>query len=76
MASKNFLSPRILGCWIRSEYPVQQIALDYVFMWVTAFVNIILYVPLALVIEGKITVNGSKIHLRRKDEKSDIRKAN
>lgn len=61
-------------CWIRSTYPVQQIVLDYVFMWATAFMNIILYIPLALVIKGKLSVEGRRLRFRWKDsDKAEIR---
>lgn len=42
-------------------------------MWVTAFVNIVLYIPLALVIKGVVTVNGYKMRITRKMDKIDVR---
>lgn len=45
--------------------------LDYVFMWTTAFVNIILYIPLALVIKGIVTVNGRTISVTKKEERME-----
>lgn len=52
---------------------MQQIALDYVFMWTTAFVNIILYIPLALVIKGVVVVEGWKFKLADKRDRLDVR---
>jgi len=60
-------------CWITKDYPVQQIALDYVFMWTTAFVNIILYIPLALVIKGVVVVEGWRFKLADKRDRLDVR---
>ncbi|KLO07591.1 hypothetical protein SCHPADRAFT_945165 [Schizopora paradoxa] len=61
-------------CWIRSAYPVQQIVLDYAFMWTAAFMNIILYIPLALVIKGKLSIEGRRIRFRLRDsDKAEIR---
>ena len=42
-------------------------------MWATAFVNIILYIPLALVIKGKLSVHGFRVRFWRKDDKMDVR---
>lgn len=43
-------------------------------MWATAFMNIILYIPLALVIKGKLSVQGRRIRFRWKDsDKSEVR---
>ena len=51
------------GCWIKKEYPVQQIALEYAFLFLATFVNIVLYIPIAAVVSGKVTVTGFKFHL-------------
>ncbi|KAL5495464.1 hypothetical protein ACEPAI_927 [Sanghuangporus weigelae] len=59
-------------CWISKPYKLQQYLLDYAFMWTTAFANIILYIPMALVIKGIITVNGWKVRYRRAKERKHI----
>jgi hypothetical protein len=34
---------RFLGCWITPQYPEERIALEYLWVWLTAFTNIIIY---------------------------------
>lgn len=52
-------------CWITSDYPVQRIVLEYLWMWITAFANIILYIPmaLALVYDATVAVNGWHVRI-------------
>lgn len=54
-----------LGCWITSEYPVQRIVLEYLWMWITAFANIALYIPMALAIfyDATVAVNGWHVRI-------------
>ncbi|PAV21999.1 hypothetical protein PNOK_0195600 [Pyrrhoderma noxium] len=59
-------------CWITKRYHLQQYLLDYLFMWLTAFANIILYVPLCLVLKGIISVNGLHVKYRRKENRQHI----
>lgn len=59
-------------CWITKRYHLQQYLLDYLFMWVTAFANIVLYVPLCLVLKGIITVNGLHVKYKRKENRQHI----
>jgi len=55
-------------CWITKDFSKQRIALEYFWLWLAAFGNIIIYASLFLVVKGIIVVRGSKIHLRgRKD---------
>ena len=54
----------ISGCWITSDYPVQRIVLEYLWMWITAFLNFILYIPIALVIMFDATVAMNGWHIR------------
>ena len=35
------------GCWITEQYPVQRIVLEYMWMWITAFLNFLLYTLIA-----------------------------
>ena len=48
----------ISGCWIKDRYPVQQILLEYVFLFTAALVNFLLYIPLAAVISGRVVFDG------------------
>ncbi|GJE86578.1 hypothetical protein PsYK624_026580 [Phanerochaete sordida] len=52
-------------CWITSDYPVQRIVLEYLWMWITAFANIALYIPMALCIiyDATVAVNGWHIRI-------------
>ncbi|KII93804.1 hypothetical protein PLICRDRAFT_405927 [Plicaturopsis crispa FD-325 SS-3] len=60
-------------CWITTRYHVQQIVLEYLWMWLAAFFNIIIYIFLALVVRGFITVDGSKIRIPNKREREGKR---
>ncbi|KAH8102518.1 hypothetical protein BXZ70DRAFT_1006435 [Cristinia sonorae] len=60
--------PRYYGdtqywCWITSSYPAQRIALEYVWMWTTALINIILYIPITLVLKGVISTSGGRLKI-------------
>lgn len=46
------------GCWITQNYPGQRIGLEYLWMWMAAFLNILLYIPITLVLKRFITVTG------------------
>lgn len=46
----------LIGCWITEDYPVQRIVLEYMWMWITAFLNFLLYIPMALVVVYDATV--------------------
>lgn len=51
------------GCWITSDYPVQRIVLEYLWLWITAFLNFILYIPLALVLffNATVVIKGGRV---------------
>jgi hypothetical protein len=55
------MSGFILGCWITERYPVQRIVEEYLFLWLSAFVSIICYIPLAFVVSGRVVVDGLKV---------------
>lgn len=55
-------------CWITSGWGKERIALEYVWMWFTAFVNFLLYIPLFWCLRGNLTVIGWRWRWRwRKD---------
>ncbi|KAJ3552032.1 hypothetical protein NM688_g4374 [Phlebia brevispora] len=63
-------------CWITSAYPVQRIVLEYMWLWITCFLNFILYIPMALVIiyDGMVVVHNWRIRLvRNVAQRSDKR---
>jgi hypothetical protein len=49
------------GCWISSHYLGERIGLQYIWMCIAAFVDIVVYIALALIVRGLVTVNGAKI---------------
>lgn len=57
------LHPTSTGCWITEDYGKQRIGLEYLWLWVAAFGNIIIYVFLALVFKGIIVVGGEKFQM-------------
>ncbi|EJD04169.1 uncharacterized protein FOMMEDRAFT_155289 [Fomitiporia mediterranea MF3/22] len=69
---ENYWSDTQYWCWIAKPYKLQQYLLDYCFMWATAFANIILYIPMALVIKGVFTVNGRRVRYKGPGERKQI----
>ncbi|KAJ7596915.1 hypothetical protein C8J56DRAFT_301113 [Mycena floridula] len=53
-------------CWITQNFPAERIALEYVWLWLTAAINLFCYVGIALVVKGFIFVDGSKLRVRRR----------
>jgi len=56
-------------CWISSGYNGERIGTEYLWLWVAAFVDIVLYVFLALVVKGFIVINGSTIRITTGEER-------
>ncbi|KAL4263660.1 hypothetical protein AB1N83_005424 [Pleurotus pulmonarius] len=57
---KPYFSRTGYWCWINESYPKERIGLEYFWLWAAAFIQIILYVFLALVLRGLVVVeNGS-----------------
>jgi len=42
----------LAGCWITKDFSKQRIALEYFWLWLAAFGNIIIYASLFLVVKG------------------------
>ena len=61
------------GCWITDNYQLERIALEYFWLWLAAFFNILIYVFLALVIKGIVVVENGRICLRRGYERTTSR---
>jgi hypothetical protein len=61
------------GCWITAKYPAQRLALEYIWMWLAAFLHIILYALIALVIQGVVMFNGWRIVVPSKSERVHLR---
>jgi len=65
---KDYYGNTQYWCWITSSYPAQRIALEYFWMWTAALINIVLYIPIALVLKGFISASGGRLKvLRRRD---------
>jgi hypothetical protein len=54
----------ITGCWI-NEPTGEQIGLEYLWMWIAAFLNIVVYVFLALVLKRMIIIDGHRLRWLR-----------
>lgn len=52
-------------CWIKEEFLAQRLALEYLWMWLAAFLMLVLYGILALVMRGVFTI-------RKEEEYSDV----
>jgi hypothetical protein len=55
-------------CWISPNYATQRITLDYLFMFLTAFISFILYILIFLQLRGTIVQNGWRICFRKTSE--------
>ena len=50
------LNSRLLGCWISETYSRERIGLEYFWLWAAAFIQVAIYVFLALVFRGMIVI--------------------
>ena len=58
-----------IGCWITARYPSQRIALEYLWLWITAFVDLVVYASLALILKGFVIVNRGSIHFTTSEDR-------
>ncbi|KIM75363.1 hypothetical protein PILCRDRAFT_827270 [Piloderma croceum F 1598] len=56
-------------CWITARYPSQRIALEYLWLWITAFVDLVVYASLALILKGFIIVNRGSIRFTTSEDR-------
>jgi hypothetical protein len=61
------------GCWIASEFKVQQIVADYLWMWISAFASVLAYVAVFLVLRGFVKVEGWRVRWTPRQEPLAIR---
>ncbi|KAI0814885.1 hypothetical protein BC629DRAFT_1588573 [Irpex lacteus] len=47
---KDYYGDTQFWCWITEQYPVQRVVLEYMWMWITAFLNFVLYTLIAFVL--------------------------
>ena len=57
------------GCWITAHYPSERIGLEYIWLWLAALVDIVVYVFLALVVKGFIIVNRGRMRIATREER-------
>jgi len=50
-------------CWITHQYPGERIGLEYLWMWLAAFIDIFVYIFLALVVTGFVAANEGRIRI-------------
>jgi len=51
------------GCWIQPKFPVERLVTEYLWVWITAFVMLVLYLIMFVVTRGWIIVdNGIHWH--------------
>ncbi|KAI6149668.1 hypothetical protein BKA82DRAFT_161481 [Pisolithus tinctorius] len=67
----NIYGPTGYWCWI-DESTMEQIGLDYIWMWLAAVLNIISYLLLALVIRRPVPVDGDRFCWRGERERISI----
>ncbi|KAI0348397.1 hypothetical protein BDW22DRAFT_1350595 [Trametopsis cervina] len=53
---KDYYGNTQFWCWITEQYPVQRIVLEYLWLWITCFLNFLLYVPIAFVMRYDCTL--------------------
>ncbi|KAJ3480634.1 hypothetical protein NLI96_g8203 [Meripilus lineatus] len=66
---KTYYGDTKYWCWITKDYLAEGIALEYVWMWTAALLNIALYIPITLVLKGLITVDGFHVHFHGSKER-------
>jgi len=54
---KNYDIPTPYWCWLSPKYPAQRLAGEYIWMWVTLFTSVLLYIPLYFWTEGRLWVD-------------------
>jgi hypothetical protein len=64
-ATKRRSDVPFTGCWITDHYQLERIALEYFWVWLAAFLNILIYIFLALVINGVVVLESGRIYLQR-----------
>ncbi|EIN14108.1 hypothetical protein PUNSTDRAFT_129749 [Punctularia strigosozonata HHB-11173 SS5] len=61
-----------LWCWISENYFYERLFLEYIWMWTTAFLNVLLYLPVYLKIRGFIEVRSGRLALTPKEERVHV----
>ncbi|KAJ3570139.1 hypothetical protein NP233_g4600 [Leucocoprinus birnbaumii] len=66
--SLSYMGSTIYWCWIRRQYLADQVGLEYLWMWLTALIQLVLYGLMALVMRGVLVVKGPWLRLRTKSD--------
>ncbi|PFH54777.1 hypothetical protein AMATHDRAFT_52684 [Amanita thiersii Skay4041] len=69
--SQPYYGPTQYWCWITSSFDAERLWLEYFWMYLAAFVNLICYATIALVIKGVIVFDGLKVRIPRKEDRVD-----
>ncbi|KAF9270130.1 hypothetical protein L218DRAFT_952323 [Marasmius fiardii PR-910] len=63
--NERYYGSTVYWCWITEPFPEERIALEYLWMWVAAFVNLTCYVAIAFVLKGIMIIEEGRIYFRR-----------
>ncbi|KIJ45112.1 hypothetical protein M422DRAFT_46923 [Sphaerobolus stellatus SS14] len=75
-----YFGQTVYWCWIRKEHIRKGIGLEYAWMWFTACMNILFYIPVFLVLQNIVIVKpaktrmGYKLNFPSKKQRQDLRK--
>ncbi|KAI0367027.1 hypothetical protein BV20DRAFT_1001359 [Pilatotrama ljubarskyi] len=58
-------------CWIQGEYPSERITLDYMIMFMSAFLSLVMYVLIFLRLRGNIVLHGWRVSFRFRPKASE-----
>ncbi|KAI0352341.1 hypothetical protein OH77DRAFT_800663 [Trametes cingulata] len=58
-------------CWIQDEYPSERITLDYMIMFISAFLSFVMYVLIFLRLRGNIVLHGWRVSFRFRPNASE-----
>ncbi|KZV92211.1 hypothetical protein EXIGLDRAFT_718599 [Exidia glandulosa HHB12029] len=53
----EFFQPVPYWCWVANGYPEERISAEYIWLWLSVFGAVVLYVPLWLVVRGNVEVS-------------------
>ncbi|TFK38107.1 hypothetical protein BDQ12DRAFT_683986 [Crucibulum laeve] len=69
----NYYGDTDYWCWIREEFKVERIVFEYLWMWLSAFIMLVLYGIIALVMRGILVVeDGVHWHTKKDHVKPDL----
>ncbi|KAJ3854086.1 hypothetical protein EV368DRAFT_63564 [Lentinula lateritia] len=57
---KDYYGNTEYWCWITGHYGFERIALEYFWLWLAAFINLVCYGIMALVVKGILVVDGRR----------------